>query len=85
MESSRETATDETNPGSGPRLSLRGKESPMTDPAGKDKRPQTPDDRMSRDEKEAFEDKVEEFEGPDPREVHGDEKKHSHEPGISRS
>jgi hypothetical protein len=57
----------------------------MSDPDGKDKTPQTPDDRMSRDEKEAFEEKVEELEGPDPHQVHGDEKKHSHEPGISRS
>jgi hypothetical protein len=57
----------------------------MTDPAGKEERPRTPDDSMSREEKEAFEEKVEEFEGPDPHEVHGDQKKHSHEPGISRS
>ena len=57
----------------------------MTDPAGKEERPRTPDDSMSREEKEAFEDKVEEFEGPDPHQDHGDEKKHSHEPGISRS
>jgi hypothetical protein len=58
----------------------------MTDPTGKDEKPPTPDDRMSREEKEAFEDQVEEFEGPDRREVRGDqEKKHSHEPGISRS
>ena len=57
----------------------------MSDPAGKDERPQTPDDRMSRDEKEAFEEQVEEFEGPDRREVRGDNKKPPHEPGISRS
>ena len=57
----------------------------MTDPAGKEERPRTPDDSMSRKEKEAFEDQVEEFEGPDRREVRGDQKKHSHEPGISRS
>ena len=57
----------------------------MTDPADKEQRPRTPDDSMSRKEKEAFEDQVEEFEGPDRREVRGDQKKHSHEPGISRS
>jgi hypothetical protein len=57
----------------------------MTDPTGKEDRPRTPDDSMSREEKEAFEDQVEELEGPDPHEVRGDQKKHSHEPGISRS
>ena len=40
---------------------------------------------MTRKEKEDFEDQVEEFEGPDRREVRGEQKKHSHEPGISRS
>ena len=57
----------------------------MTDPAGKDEKKQTPDERMSREEKEAFEEQVEEFEGPDRREVRGEQKKHSHEPGVSRS
>jgi hypothetical protein len=57
----------------------------MTDPAGKDEKTQTPDERMSREEKEAFEEQVEEFEGPDRREVRGEQKKHSHEPGVSRS
>ena len=57
----------------------------MTDPASSDDRPQTPDDDMTPKEKEAFEDQVEEFEGPDRREVRGEQKKHSHEPGISRS
>jgi len=57
----------------------------MADHAAKNERVQTPDDRMSREEKEAFIDKTEEFEGPDRREVRGNEEKHSHEPGVSRS
>jgi len=57
----------------------------MTDPAEKKEKEKTPDERMSREEKEAFEEQVEEFEGPDRREVRGDEKKPPHEPGISRS
>jgi hypothetical protein len=57
----------------------------MADPAGKDERAQTPDDRMSEKEKEAYVDKTEEFEGPDPREVPGDEKKRSNDPGVSHS
>jgi hypothetical protein len=57
----------------------------MADDTTKDEKTQTPDERMSREEKEAFIDKTEEFEGPDPRVVRGDEKKQSHEPGVSRS
>ena len=57
----------------------------MADHAVKDERAQTPDDRMSREEKEAFIDKTEQFEGPDPREVRGDERKRSEEPGVSHS
>jgi len=57
----------------------------MADHAAKDERAQTPDDGMSREEIETYVDKTEEFEGPDRREVRGDEKKHSHEPGVSRS
>jgi hypothetical protein len=57
----------------------------MTDPeSGKD-RPRTPDDSMTHDEKEAFEDQVEEFEGPDRREVRGEQKKRPHDPGVSHS
>jgi hypothetical protein len=41
----------------------------MADHAAKDERAQTPDDRMSREEKEALVDKTEEFEGPDGRDV----------------
>jgi len=50
----------------------------------KDRKP-TPDDRMSRKEKEELEDQIEEFEGPDRREVRGTEKKHSEDPGVSSS
>ena len=58
----------------------------MTDPASGNDRPQTPDDDMTKKEKDDFADQVEEFEGPDRREVRGEqEEKHSHEPGISRS
>jgi hypothetical protein len=60
----------------------------MTDPGGEKRRkerPPTPDDAMSKEEKEDFEDQVEEFEGPDPREVRGKQEKVTHEPGISRS
>jgi hypothetical protein len=64
---------------------MTGKETPMADHAAKDERPQTPDDRMSQKEKEAFIDKTEEFEGPDRREIRGDEKKHSEDPGVSHS
>ena len=45
----------------------------------------TPDDRMSRKEKEDLEDQIEEFEGPDRREVRGTEKKRSQDPGVSSS
>jgi len=58
---------------------------PMTDPADTKERPQTPDDRMSREEKETFEEQVEEFEGPDRREVRGEQKKSPRDPGVSRS
>ena len=57
----------------------------MADPADKKERAPTPDDKMSRQEKEALVDKTEEFEGPDRREVRSDERKHSDEPGVSRS
>jgi hypothetical protein len=59
----------------------------MTKPASRkiQKRPPTPDDAMTREEKEDFEEQVEEFEGPDRREVRGTPKKVPHEPGVSRS
>jgi hypothetical protein len=54
-------------------------------PARRVQRPPTPDDRMTKEEKEDFEQQVEEFEGPDRREVRGKQKKTPHEPGVSRS
>jgi hypothetical protein len=45
----------------------------------------TPDDAMSEKEKEDFEDQVEEFEGPDRREIRGDNKEPPHDPGIAHS
>lgn len=57
----------------------------MIAPAPKDEKGPTPDDRMTKEEKEAYIDKTEEFEGPDRREVRGEEKKHSEEPGVSHS
>jgi hypothetical protein len=57
----------------------------MTDPASSDDRPETPDDDMTRKEKEEFEDQVEEFEGPDRREVRGEQEKRPNDPGISHS
>lgn len=57
---------------------------PVDPKTGKDK-PPTPDEKMSKKEKEDFEEQVEEFEGPDRREIRGDQQKPAHEPGISRS
>lgn len=57
----------------------------MTDPGSTKDRPPTPDDLMTREEKDALEDHFEELEGPDPREVRSEEKKRSHDPGVSHS
>jgi hypothetical protein len=57
----------------------------MTDPEKERDRPRTPDDSMTHKEKEEFEDQVEEFEGPDRREVRGEQKKRPHDPGVSHS
>ena len=57
----------------------------MTDPEKEKDRPRTPDDSMTHEEKEDFEDQVEEFEGPDRREVRGEQKKRPHDPGVSHS
>jgi hypothetical protein len=59
--------------------------SAMTDPKNQKPGKQTPDDGMSRKEKEDFEDQTEEFEGPDRREVRGTEEKRSRDPGVSSS
>ena len=48
-------------------------------------RPGTPDDAMSPEEKEDLEEQIEEFEGPDRREVRGTKKEASREPGVARS
>jgi hypothetical protein len=48
-------------------------------------RPPTPDDAMTKEEKEDFEQQVEEFEGPDRREVRGTREKSPRDPGVSRS
>ena len=48
-------------------------------------RPETPDDEMSREEKESLEEQIEEFEGPDRREARGAEKKQPRDPGVSHS
>ena len=50
-----------------------------------DKRPATPDDAMSKDEKEDLIDQTEEFEGPDRREIRGDVPKEPNEPGVANS
>jgi hypothetical protein len=50
-----------------------------------DTRPGTPDDAMSPEEKEDLEEQIEEFEGPDRREVRGTEERPPKEPGVSRS
>jgi hypothetical protein len=57
----------------------------MTEPPQTKDEVPTPDDRMSKEEKEAFEDQVEEFEGPDRREVRGEQEKRSHDSGVSHS
>lgn len=40
---------------------------------------------MTKEEKEDFEQQVEEFEGPDRREVRGTREKSPRDPGVSRS
>ena len=57
----------------------------MTDPASGNDRPETPDDDMTQKEKDDFADQVEEFEGPDRREVRGEQEKRPNDPGISQS
>ncbi len=57
----------------------------MTDRTRPDERPPTADEGMSREEKEDLTDQIEEFEGPDRREIRGTEEKHSKDPGVSHS
>lgn len=57
----------------------------MADDAARVERVRTPDDGMSKEDKEAFIDKTQEFEGPDPREKKDEPEKHTEEPGVSHS
>ena len=50
-----------------------------------EERPRTPDDGMSKDEKEDLIDQTEEFEGPDRREIREDTPKDPKQPGVANS
>ena len=54
-------------------------------PAPKTPETPTPDDSMTREEKEDFEDHIEEFEGPDRREIRGEHKEPADDPGVAHS
>ncbi|HMA17193.1 MAG TPA: hypothetical protein VKS03_02040 [Thermoanaerobaculia bacterium] len=54
-------------------------------PAPKVPESPTPDDNMTREEKEDLEDHLEEFEGPDRREIRGEHKEPAHDPGVAHS
>lgn len=54
-------------------------------PAPKTPETPTPDDAMTRKEKEDLEDQLEEFEGPDRREIRGEHKEPAHDPGVAHS
>jgi hypothetical protein len=45
----------------------------------------TPDDAMTRKEKEDLQDQMEEFEGPDRREIRGEHKDPADDPGVAHS
>jgi len=45
----------------------------------------TADDKMSRTEKEELEEQVEQFEGPDRREIRGSDREPPKDPGVSHS
>jgi hypothetical protein len=47
--------------------------------------PATPDESMTRKEKEDLEDHLEEFEGPDRREIRGEHKEPADDPGVAHS
>jgi hypothetical protein len=53
----------------------------MTDPSSKP----TADDQMSKREKERLDDQIEEFEGPQRREIRGDEREPADDPGVAHS
>ncbi len=45
----------------------------------------TPDDKMTKKEKEDLEEQVEQFEGPDRREIRGSDREPEKDPGVSHS
>ncbi|HEY6099421.1 MAG TPA: hypothetical protein VIW03_08330 [Anaeromyxobacter sp.] len=47
--------------------------------------PAAPDDEMTKQEKDRMADQMEEFEGPDRREVRGDESEPPDDPGVAHS
>lgn len=47
--------------------------------------PSTPDDRMTKREKDRMANQMEEFEGPERREIRGDECDPPKDPGVSHS
>ena len=55
----------------------------------KQKRPRktapAPDEKMTRREKEDLEEQVEQFEGPDRREIRGSDREPEKDPGVSHS
>jgi len=54
-------------------------------PTPQGKQPPTPDESMTEKEKDDFEDHIEEFEGPDRREIRGEHKEPAHDPGVAHS
>jgi hypothetical protein len=54
-------------------------------PAPKTPETPTPDDTMTKEEKEDLEDHIEEFEGPDRREIRGEHKEPADDPGVAHS
>lgn len=54
-------------------------------PAPKTPETPTPDDAMTRKEKEDLQDHIEEFEGPDRREIRGEHKEPADDPGVAHS
>ncbi|HEX9147986.1 MAG TPA: hypothetical protein VF958_02375 [Thermoanaerobaculia bacterium] len=54
-------------------------------PAPKTPETPTPDDAMTRKEKEDLQDQIEEFEGPDRREIRGSNKEPADDPGVAHS
>jgi hypothetical protein len=61
------------------------KEDPRTPSAGKDSKEPGLDSSMSKKEKDRMANQMEEFEGPERREVRGDECDPPKDPGVSNS